>query len=541
DDQAEAVSSLPAHIPGPEKLGIRIDGAAYTPIYKFNGDIREVDYLRADLSSIAFQLRPSTTSLVIGSGGGRDLLMARLFDHQVTGVDINPIITDTIMRDEFQDYSGGIYTDPSVTIHVAEGRSFVSQSQESFDVITIPLVDTWASTINGNLALVESYLYTTEAFATYLERLTPDGILSVSRWEQSGPRLLSLFLDAAEQLAITEPENKIMVIENDPRIGGQLHNVLMKRQAFTPDEITQVEAFAEANNFKILYAPDSERGTVYDDYLRAPDRDEFVRTFSKNLLASTDDQPFFFFLLNFKHFNGREIGSFDGGLLAAAIAVFAFSVFTIGFPGLTFSGYRQLRGHGKTFLRYAGYFGGLGIGFILIELALIQKFVLYLEHPIYSYSVVLAGLLLFAGFGSVISARLNPLRNKSIILVGVGITLVQLFYALGLSPLISATLGWSIASKITMAALLTIPSAILMGMLLPLGFKRLELTGHQQLIPMSWAVNGAASVMGSTLAIILAIQFGFTRVLLIAAGVYLLGILCLISDRRPTVIVDNQL
>ena len=216
-----------------------IDSAAGTQILKFGGNLKDVSYLQYELTALGYRLfgapgaTPAApfTALVIGTGGGRDLLSALVFGAaRVDGVEINPIIVNDVMRDRFRDYSGGIYDRPNVHVTVEDGRSFVRRSTDQYDIIQASLVDTWAATAAGAYALSENSLYTVEAFDDYLDHLTDRGVLSVSRWVFDGLRLISLAQEAGARRG-WDPADRLAIIQHD-----KVATFLLKKTPFTPAE-----------------------------------------------------------------------------------------------------------------------------------------------------------------------------------------------------------------------------------------------------------------------------------------------------------------
>ncbi len=510
------------------QLHIRIDSGAVAPVIKFDGDWQKVEDIRYDVSTLAYQLRQSGEVLIIGVGGGIDVIRALMFDHQVVGVDINPIIINDLMKDKLKNFSGNLYFYPQVDIKVAEGRSFIAKSKEQFDIIALPLVDTWASTVAGNLALVESNLYTTEAFVDYLTHLSDDGILTISRWEFDGRRLVSLFLAASEKLGISNPEKNIVVVE-DKQQG--LNNFLFKKVPFSQSEIEQIEKFVEQSKLRFVYNPlkfveDSSLSQGYYQFINPQTREEFIKSYPLNLRPVFDDSPFYFFLAPLsKVFSPYQNYAIGGSLGTAAIILSSLAIFIILFPFLFIGGQRIVRFPKLKIVSTVAYFASLGLAFIMVEIALIQKFILYLEKPIYSYSVILFSLLLFAGVGSIISQRFDSQKFHNYIGVVLSILLLIIIYVISLPLLIKSTLAWSVGMKVLTAALLVAPVALPMGMMLPWGFRWLSAEGMDDLLPWSWAVNGAMSVIATVLALVVAIGWGFSWVLLLGGMIYALAVL----------------
>ncbi len=401
-------------------LFMDIDSAASTPILKNNGNLDDARYLRYELTALAYHMaeKPAGFSaLVIGPGGGRDLLSALVFGAtHVDGVEINPIIARDVMLDRFRDYSGGIYADPRVAIHVDDGRSFVRRSTTRYDVIQASLVDTWAATAAGAYTLTENSLYTTEAFGEYLDHLNDDGLLTITRWVFDGVRLVTLAqeacaargLDAAQHLAIIRLD--------------RVATFLLKKTPFTGEEVSRLQRLSADLGFSILYAPGlpppvvleepaemARSGTSAADYRKlilATDREQFIAGYPLDIRPTTDDRPFFFHTTRlrdqFQTAFGRSM--LFGNGLSALLTLFAISaalvvVFVIG--PLVAGGGRP----GPGWQAWLAYFGALGAGFMLLEVALLQQFVLLLGHPVYSLTVTLFSLLLGTGIGSLLSRR----------------------------------------------------------------------------------------------------------------------------------------
>lgn len=503
---------------------IQIDAGAATEVTGFNGDFASVAYLQKDLSAAAYAVRNSGSSLIIGPGGGRDVLMALGSGYTVRGAEINPIIVNDLMRDELREFSGDLYFRPDVEILVEEGRSFLERDTDRYDVLHLPLVDTWASTAAGNLALTESHLYTVEAFTSYLEHLNDDGLLSITRWEFDGMRLISLYLAAAEQRGIQEPERSIAIMSVRPGEITQMNNYLFKQSPFTDTELEKLKSFAQESGFSFSYLPDEDSATAYDGFITETDRDAFLAAATTDLSPVYDNNPFFFFQTK-----PADIASF-GKPKSAYDSVIGELLFVVGIMTLMIlllPMYLFPKDHvtvKKSIATFdVGYFGVLGLAFLLLEVVLIQQFILYLEKPIFSFSVVLAAILFFAGIGSFLSHKVNALRIRNYLYVTLGIFFLVLLERLLIPPLLQNTIGYPLTLKIVITIAIHAPLALLMGMLLPLGALRLALLKREMLIPWGWALNGALSVVASILAVMLSVIFGFQTVMLIAAAIYLLA------------------
>jgi hypothetical protein len=518
-------------------LFMDIDAGASTPILKGTGNIADAAHLRYELTAVAYHLaeRPGGFSaLVIGPGGGRDLLSALLFGaRRVDGVEINPIIVRDVMLDRFREYSGNLYANSRVSIHVEDGRSFVRRSPERFDVIQASLVDTWAATAAGAYTLTENTLYTTEAFGEYLDRLTPDGLLTITRWVADGLRLVSLAqeacarrgLDAAQHLAIVQYKTVMTFI--------------LKRSPFSAEEVRRLQGVADDLGFTLLYAPGAApvalkdpleirrvgMSTVdYRELILATDRERFLAAHPLNVGATTDDRPFFFHTTRlrdqFQAAFGRSM--LFGNGLSALLTLFGISaalvlLFIIG--PLLLEGGRPGRGWGS----WLAYFGALGAGFMLLEVALLQRFVLLLGHPVYSLTVTLFSLLLGTGLGSLLSRRVGIERvRRATVRALVAVALVAILAALGLARLVDLAMPWPLAVRIVAAAAVLIPFGVLLGTALPGGMRLLE-TARPEIVAWGWGMNGAFSVIGATLAIFIAMNWGFSATLSIGALTYLVA------------------
>ena len=519
-----------------ESLFMDIDSAASTPIVKGTGRPEDAAYLRYELTALAYGFveRPSGfTALVIGPGGGRDLLSALVFGAtRVDGVEINPIIVRDVMLQRFRDYSGNLYTNPRVAIHVDDGRSFVRRSTSTYDVIQASLVDTWAATAAGAYTLTENSLYTAEAFGEYLDHLTDDGLLTITRWVFDGLRLVSLAQEACAARGL-DASRHLAIVRYD-----RVATFLLKKAPFTVDEVEHLQARSRALGFTVLYAPGLDApaiadepvemvrsGTSAGDYRRlilADDREAFIDSYPLDIRPTTDDRPFFFHttrLANqFEVAFGRSM--LFGNGLSALLTLFGISgvlvlLFIVG--PLLIGGERP----GPGWAGWLAYFGALGAGFMLLEVALLQRFVLLLGHPVYSLTVTLFSLLLGTGIGSLISRRAPDDGVKRVTTRAIAAIVAMAVAApLVLPWLIDQAIPWPLPLRIAAAVGLLVPLGVLLGMPLPGGMRLLS-AGRPEIVPWGWGMNGAFSVIGATLAVFIAMNWGFSVTLIAAALVYL--------------------
>jgi hypothetical protein len=519
----------------PESLFMDIDSAASTPILKGTGRPEDADYLRYELTALAYQLaaRPQGfDALVIGPGGGRDLLSALVFGaRKVDGVEINPIIARDVMLDRFRQYSGNIYANPHVSIHVDDGRSFVRRSSSRYDVIQASLVDTWAATAAGAYTLTENSLYTREAFGEYIDHLTDDGILTITRWVFDGLRLVSLAQEACAERGL-DPATRLAIVRFD-----RVATFLLKKSPFTADEVARLQRLAGDLGFTILYAPGvpaapvedeaeemQRSGTSAADYRRlilAGDRQQFAASYPLDISATTDDRPFFFHTTRlrdqFQTAFGRSM--LFGNGLSALLTLFGISgllvlLFVVG--PLLVSGSRP----GPGWAPWLVYFAALGAGFMLLEVAVLQRFVLLLGHPVYSLTVTLFSLLLGTGIGSLVSRRIDSVRVKPATVRALAtIVLVTIGAVFALPRLIDLAIPWPLPMRIISAVAVLVPIGVLLGMALP-GGMRMLLASRQDIVAWGWGINGAFSVVGATLAVFIAMNWGFSVTLLTGGLVY---------------------
>ncbi len=495
--------------------------------------------------ALANVLRPRGDYAIIGPGGGVDVLRAVANgSSSVTGIEINPIIANTIMRGRYADYSYHLYERPDVHIHVTDGRSFVRNSTQQYDVVQMTLVDTWASTAAGAFALSENSLYTIEAFRQYFEHLKPDGMIAITRWEFRQPRealrVVSVAMEALHQLGVQNPAANFMVIsEGDLDEDGIPVAVLAKKSAFTPEEEEAVQAHLDANpELVALYLPSDHEDNAFSALIARNDPYAFARDYPYNVAPVNDNAPFFFFTLKIGqmlHQQGLQQGidwKVNLGvavlgmvLIISLVAVLAFLVLPL---ALRAGGAQE---HALSLL----YFIAVGLGYIMVEIAFIQRLVLFLGHPTYALTVVVFLLLLSSGAGSLASRKW--LAGKAARLPLILVVTALLLYVFILPGLLNALVGLPFVVKLLVSAGLLVPLGFAMGMPFPAGLRAVANLPEPQFpalqenqspgnaVEWAWATNAAASVLGSVLAIVIAIQYGLNVTLACGAAAYLLAFL----------------
>jgi hypothetical protein len=475
-------------------------------------------------------LRPHGAYAIIGPGGGVDVLRALAGGSpSVTGIEINPLIATTIMRDRYAEYSRHLYQLPQVRIVVSDGRSWIRNTQQHFDVVQMTLVDTWASTAAGAFALSENNLYTVEAFRSYFDHLTPDGLLAITRWEFRRPRealrVVSVALEALRQLGVKDPARHFMVIgQGSLREDGIPVLVLAKKSPFTAAEEDVVNAhLRQAVSLHAFYRPNAPDANPFSALILSRDPYAFSETYEFNVRPVTDNAPFFFFTIKLPQILNGELRQGIDWKVNVGVAVLGMVLLlsvaaTMAFLVLPLFLVRS-QAHGGTRI---GYFIAIGLGYILVEISFIQRFVLFLGHPTYALTVVVFLMLLASGLGSVASRHwLSKPRQLRVPLLL--IATVILIYVAVLPHLLAGLVGQALWAKLLLSAFLLAPLALAMGMPFPTGLRMLHASGHQT-VEWAWAMNAASSVLGSVLAMAIAIQFGLQVTLLGGAVCYLLAL-----------------
>jgi spermidine synthase len=522
-----------------------IDAVAGTPIQEFHGDLAQVAFVRHDLVSFVYHLVERPRTLVIGPGGGRDVLAALVSGTpHVTAVEVNPAVVDAV-RGPFADFAGHLYERPDVTVVVDDARGYIARSPERYDVIQASLIDTWAAGGSGAFALSENSLYTVEAFRTYYDHLTDRGILSVSRWylperPAETMRLVSTGMAGWTSAGVTDPRQHVAVVML-PGISSAfegLATALFKRTPFTLAEVVALQERAEELGFSVIYAPGLPFQEEVGRLIAAEDHAGFVAAYPLDISPATDDQPFFFNLVHFGDLLDPSLGVsgvYRTSMEAVLILATVLGVTTL--MGGTFVLFPLWLGTRRRGLpRPSGglltYFAALGAAFMLVEVPTIQRLAVYLGRPVYSLAVVLFSLLLFSGLGSLWTGRRSErlFSQRLRWFFPVLLLLVGLYAVVG-ARLLDATFGWTLAARLAVAVVILAPLGFLMGMPFPLGM-RWAGTHRPGVVPWLWGVNGVTSVLGSALAIALAIHIGLRTTMLAAAVLYGFAGLALVWEVR---------
>ncbi len=527
----------------PNVKSMEIDADARTYILRDPLRLLGTEKIRHEVASewvshYADVLLDSAEVLVIGPGGGLDVVFALAWGaRHVDAVEINPTIVNGVMRGAYRDFCGDLYDRRDVTVHVGEGRSYLSRSPKQYDMIQLTLVDTWAASSAGAFSLTENHLYTVEAFRDYYRHLKRNGILSVTRWlapkRKESLRLFTLALKAAEAEWVDHPEEHFVLISS-----GTDHNsyhmmtLLFKKTPFEPEELRRLRV--RARNFKneIIFSPEMSDTNLFTIAADRDRRDSLIAAYQFNLTPPTDDRPFFFNTARLSEILGLAKFDFESrknnlGLfnlyIAAALSLLLVIAFLI--VPLWFSRKQEETRITLTMVRSVSYFIFIGLGFILVEIALMQKLILYLGHPIYALAVVLTTLLIAAGLGALSTNQFNHRTSRRYGLYLFPTIVVVILITVMLLPVITrVTFQWPLIMRIIAAIVITAPVGFLLGQPFPLEIMYLDVVDHKT-IPWCWSLNGAASVLGSVAAIVVAMSLGFQHVFLLGAACYLLSYL----------------
>lgn len=529
--QAPRDRNIPQH-------GMSIDGGAFTTVRRFKS-FEDIDHLRFDVTNVAYYLRPQGSACIIGVGGGRDIQSALLFGHEkIVGIDLNPIFID-LLQNQFREFAG-ISDRKEVTLVVDEARSYLSRSKEEYSIIQMSLTDTFASTGAGAFTLSENTLYTVEAWITFLERLSDDGIFTVSRWHdpknlgETG-RVISLAVASLLEFNLPDPSRHIAMIATD-----SLSTLLVSRRPFNDQDITELKKLSSDLRFNPVIIPDlPPSNQTLKSMLEAGTLEELELAIADeplNYQPSTDENPYFFNMLRLNHIKSilwSGPGVMRGNLIAnltligLILSLLLISIVTIAIPLVTGSRSGSPTRKNSTIL-WSGaiYFSLIGAGFMLTEIALIQRLSVFLGHPVYALGILLFTIIASAGIGSYLSEQLPLTRSPWIFIFPVSIFLAIIAIRFFLPVLSSNMMTSSTGIKITLSILVIFPLGILMGVCFPTGM-RLVKTAKASETPWYWALNGIFGVLCSAVAVFISIHFGISTSFYLAAACYIMLLFCL--------------
>ena len=526
------------------QIGIFTDGDNLSVMTEYPADLERLGYLDQITSALPYHLKKLNHVLIVGAGGGADVLQAKF--HQIpdiSAIEINPQIVDLVNKN-YGDFTGHLYQQNDVTLHIGEARDYLTTSRKNYDLIQLALTDAFNTSISGLYSLNESYLYTTEALHIYLQRLNPDGYLALTRWIKLPPRdTLKLFATATtvlRQRGVTSPEKRLILIRS-----WQTSTLLIKNGMFTNEELAAVETFCHERSFDLAYTPllQPEQANHYNvlssplffqatSAILSDNAENFLDRYKFNIQPATDDKPFFHHFFKWSAFTEIYQLRRQGGmpliewgyinLIVTLLVASLLSIALIILPVWFLHRRRLISSDKIKGVKVVCYFFTIGLAYLFIEIAFIQKFTQLLHHPIYSIAVTLTAFLVFSGLGSLLTARL--LRyftgEKIIIAAATGICALCLIYLLSLGTVFTYLTVAPVGLKAFLMSLLIAPLAILMGMPFPIALTSLAKHASYY-IPWAWGINGCASVISVVLATVFAIHYGFSVVILIAVLLYM--------------------
>jgi spermidine synthase len=505
---------------------------AFTYAVRYDGNPASLQGIEETIYSAAYQVRavPRPRVVIVGVGGGFDILNAVAFDaSDITAVEINAATID-ILKNRYRDYFRPWVEDPRLHLTLGEGRHYLATHPGPWDVLQLSGVDSYSGTSGAAHVFSENYLYTAEAFDLYLSRLSPQGVLNMMRLEFPQPREMLRALTSAtaalRRAGVDRPADHIITVSATE---GNFTAMLVKKTPFTLDEEARVAAWVSNNRFLSLTASPRRLGveSVYQGFLDLEDparQAAFIAQYPFDVSPATDDRPFFFHYAFWWHLFPAQASVWAAVptmelsviMLLALVGTAAWACVHLPLRHLSRTG-----GGSAPRGRFGLYFAAIAVGYLAVEVALLQKFGLFLGHPNYALSVVLAALLVSTGVGSLISStivgRLGRVRYVTYLLAGV----ILLEYLL-LFPRLASGIGLPFATRAALVTLLVAPVGVLLGAFLPSGLERLKVESPA-MAPWAWGVNGIFSVLAPILSVALSMAWGIGALFLAAIPVYLVA------------------
>ncbi|MBW1802691.1 MAG: SAM-dependent methyltransferase, partial [Deltaproteobacteria bacterium] len=487
----------------PEQKALFTDADALSPIARFHGNPDELAYLDYTTMALPYHVRPPSRVLVVGAGGGSDVLLAmRHRTPNVTAIEANKQVAD-LLKGPFAEFSGDLYSHPNMTLQVREARQFIHATRDRFDLIQLSLIDAFGASASGVYSASESYLYTTEAFALYLSRLSENGTLAVTRWLKLPPRdsfrIIATALSALRRLNIRDrPERHLLFIRS-----WKTCTILISKSPFTQEELARATAFCDKRSFDVGYhaGMDRLRANRYDvqpspyyyigaSRLSGPEADAFTKKYIFDISPTTDDRPYF--SLFFRWDKAKELllqlhrewlPMVELGfvfILATLLQAFIAGGLLIFLPLLGLRWIRRRAGpisgshQGSGIIGTLSYFSCIGLGFMFLEMALLSKYTLVLSYPVYSAATVLSSILVFAGLGSLCVRRAQSHQRGFLwIVVGVIICWVAIQTVAG-KQISDMAMGWSLGGRIALTVSIIAVLSFFLGWPFPSGLRNLS-------------------------------------------------------------------
>ena len=527
-------------IAGMRGQAIVIDGEASTVLTEWDGNREALDWPRFDVTSLPYHLRPGGKAAVIGVGGGRDILTALWAgSSEITGIEINDAIL-RVIQEERREFAKLADQDNVEFVH-DEARSYLTRADESYDVIQMSLIDTWAATGAGAFTLSENGLYTVEGWQVFLDHLNPNGLFSVSRWYSPAAlsetnRLLSLATMTLLRHGVANPADHMALVSRySPPATDAVATLLVSPQPLRDADLDTLERTAEEYGFTIRHSPrHPSTDPMLSALIASADEQQLLAATEHEYLdfsPPTDSRPYFFNILKpasliNAHGELEELGIVAAGNLLATYTLMllcglalAGVLLVIFFP-LLIAGRPKIPN--RVFLSGLAYFACIGTGFMMVQIPLMQRFSVYLGHPVYAVAVLLFSMILAAGAGSFLSDRIEVRRGSrwTLLIPAVIVSLLALIYAIA-GPLITATISQGLLVRCLIVIVLVSLPALPMGMCFPLGL-RLFREYSSQSLPWMWGMNGATGVLASVFAVAISMWSGINTSLLVAIACYAL-------------------
>ena len=496
--------------------GINIDNIANTPVYRFDGNWNVPDSMKnhfaIDVRNLIVRF-DGCRFLSLGAGGGTDVLQALQYGAaEVHAVEVIPHINAMMKEGYLRDFSGNIYNDPRVKVVTEDARSYIRRHKNAFDIIYSLSSNSWAAFASGSFALAENYIFTTEAFIDYWNALSPNGFLSIEHQFYT-PRLVAELIDALKALRVEEPRRHFAVFDL-PSLRRKV--LLVSRSPL--DEATISAAYANSDSSVVhasrrLYPPMDRNDVNIINAIVEAGWQHVADTARIDISPCTDDRPFVAQLGLMRNLDPSKLEKlplyeFTGFPLSKLIMLVILAVCIVLIVPLNLLPYLT-RGEKLRATPWL-YFFAIGLGYMMIEVILIQQYTLFIGSSVYSMGLVLTVLLVSSGVGSRFSGRFSPVLVFSAIalwLVADVFLFKQLFYVLG---------SWNLLPRLLLSGLLIAPAGFFMGMPFPKGASRIA-----TLVDWAFAVNGSASVMGSVVIVLVASNWGYSAGLGLALLVYL--------------------
>ena len=525
------------------------DGMWGAIMRRFDGNRESLRFFDNDVRLLPFRLLPpDPTVAIVGAAGGHEVLASWYYGAKhVTGIELNPV-TVSLLTTHFADFTGHLAENPRITLVNAEARSFLDRSTDRFDLVWMVAPDSYAAmnaATSGAFVLSESYLYTAEMVEVAMSRLTDDGILCAQFGELAfadrplrTARYLATAREALRRLGIEDFRRHVLVVTTDA--GGPVYStVLVSKRPFTSEQLTRFAEAAVAVTGSIVQYPatpaQAEAPATQVIELPAPALDAWLARYAFDVSAVTDDDPFFWHFLRFRNAIGRPTASYDLEQSLGERLLLLLLAITTGFAAICLLGPLVLRRSAMSGvpypLRLGTFFAAIGLGFVLLEVGLIQRLTLFLGYPTHTLSVTLCALLVSTGIGALASSRAARSRTAIVLPVAAMLTIIIAFYCYGLGAVLAHLNTLPFAGRVGVAVTVIFPLGLCLGTFMPLGLGTIASLSDRPdaHVAWAWAVNGFFSVVGSVASTMLSMAFGFRAVFLVSGALYALAVIVLLG------------